>query len=598
MTIVKLDEYTIDQIAAGEVIESPVSVVKELVENSIDAGGKNIVVEIKKGGKTYIRVTDDGSGIEGSDISLAFEKHATSKISNFNDLYDIYSLGFRGEALASIVSVSIVVAISKTKDSQVGKKIEFKNNKSKESSIATNTGTSIEVIDLFNNLPVRKKFLKSDIAETNSISKLMYSFAIGYKDISFKYIKDNRVEFISHANEPLDIKISKLLDSNLKENLINIIIKDQVYEVEGFISNPNYYRGSRNMEYLFINNRLVDSSLITSTVEKEYRSYIPNARFPAIFLFIETNPKNLDVNIHPNKRVIKFNYEDQLTDLIAKSVSKALLDYNNPSEIKDNKKDDRIVPDLSNYQSLLDTYKSYDIIKEESNSYEDENSITDDFFSSDKKIQINRKDNNITKIYDDEIPKQESLIKAPSYSYLTSIFQRYSIFKKESDQIVVLDHRRADESIKFNNFIDQINNKNVNSQLLLNPIIVDLKADDKAKFDQKKDFIFNLGFDIDQIGESQIIIRSIPQIFDTSEDEKFFYDILDLDFDNKNDIFYNSIVKYIRKNAFRKGHRIGSEEAINLLNQLLTLENPYKTYDGKPTILTVSKESLENFFER
>ena len=197
---------------------------------------KNIVVEIKKGGKSYIRVTDDGRGIANDQMRLAFEKHTTSKIKDFSDLYDIYSLGFRGEALASIVTVSQMQAISKTENDPVGKKLEFLNTNIKESSIATNNGTSIEVMNLFSNVPVRKKFLKSDIAESNAISKLMYSLAIGYNSLSLKYIKDGRVEFKTNANEPLDIRISNLLDENLKDNLIEINSSGSIYKIEGFIS--------------------------------------------------------------------------------------------------------------------------------------------------------------------------------------------------------------------------------------------------------------------------------------------------------------------------------------------------------------------------
>jgi DNA mismatch repair protein mutL len=594
MALVKLDDYTIEQIAAGEVIEAPVSVVKELVENSIDAKAKNIVVEIKNGGKTFIRVTDDGIGIAKNDMILAFEKHTTSKISNFNDLYYIYSLGFRGEALSSIANVSNLVAISKTKDEDIGKKLEFKNSKYKESFIATNTGTSIIVKDLFNNLPVRKKFLKSDIAETNAISKLIYSLAIGYNDISFKYIKNGRIDFISHSNEDLETKIPNLLDTNLKDKLIKISAKNDIYNVEGFISNPSYYRGSRSLQYLFINNRLVNSNLITNSTEKEYRSYIPNGRFPAFFLFINTNPKNLDVNVHPNKKTIKFNYEDDLIDLISTSIYKTLIKENNPSEISNKEIEKKQIPDLSNYQNLLDSYKSFNIVKEDTKSYEN-----DDFFNEDKNIISNNqnfKDKDFTKI---KSGQQKSLLeKKSSYLYLTSIFGKYSLFKKSENEIIILDHRRADEAIKYDAFIKNISNKDISSQILLKPIIINLKADDKDKFNDKKEFILDLGFDIDQIGESQIIIRSIPQIFDVPESDTFFYEILDIDFKNKNEIFYKNIGKFIRSNIFRKGHNINKDESISLLNDLFKLDNPYKTQDGKLTLLVLNKDSLENFFER
>ena len=267
MAIIQLDKDTVEKIAAGEVIESPLSIIKELVENSVDAGSKNITVEIKNGGKTYIRVTDDGCGISRSDIGLAFKKHATSKISKFDDLYNVSSLGFRGEALPSISSVSKVIAISKTQEDDIGSKIEFINNKSKISSIATNRGTSIIVEDLFYNMPARRKFLKSNISESNKISKLMYAFAIGYKDISFKYIKDESVQFQSKANIDLKYRVSDLLDSLLEENLISFKSENNSYNIEGAISLANYYRGNRSMQYIYVNDRLIENDEITKAIE-------------------------------------------------------------------------------------------------------------------------------------------------------------------------------------------------------------------------------------------------------------------------------------------------------------------------------------------
>ena len=324
MPIKKLDRNTVEKIAAGEVIESPFSIIKELVENSVDAGSKNITVEIKNGGKSYIRVTDDGSGIAREEIELAFEKHATSKISNFDDLYTIASLGFRGEALASIASVSKVVAISKTEDSEIGCKLDLSSRKSKKSSIATNKGTSIIVEDLFYNMPVRRKFLKSDMAESNKISRLMYAFAIGYKNISFKYIKDDRIQFQSNPNFDLKVKISDLLDNLLEENLIDFKAENFSYRIEGEIGLPYYYRGNRSIQYIFVNDRLIEDEEITKIIEYQYQGLIPKGRFPAFFVFIYTDPKNIDVNIHPNKKVIKYSYEDELLELISSEIKKIL----------------------------------------------------------------------------------------------------------------------------------------------------------------------------------------------------------------------------------------------------------------------------------
>lgn len=592
MPIRKLDEYTIEQIAAGEVIESPFSIVKELVENSIDAKAKNITVEIKNGGKTYIRVTDDGVGIEKEDFKLAFDKHTTSKIVNFDDLYDIYSLGFRGEALSTIVSVANVKAISKTSDANVGSKIEFSSNKVIESSIATNTGTSIEVFDIFANLPARKKFLKSDLAESNAVTKLMYSLALGYKDIGFKYIKDNRLEFKTSTNEPLDLRISSLLDDNLKDELINIKANNDIYFIKGYISSPNYYRGSRSLQYLYVNNRLINSSMIINTIENEYKSYIPSGRFPAVFLFIDTNPKNLDINVHPNKRIIKFIYEDELIRLLEEAIYSALSENVLPNKISYKEPSSNTLLDLSDYSKVLEKYKSSSVVKEEVNPYED------NFFT--KKTDEIKKEDPVKKKTENDFNEYHNLsfTEKVTYSYMSSIFGRYSLFETSDNSIILLDHRRADESIRYHEFINDFNKEIINQQLLLEPIIISLKANDKVKFIDKKSYLLSMGFDIDLISDDKVIIRSIPQVFENVEDDRFFYDLLDLDFKNHNEIFYKSIKKYIKSKSFRKDYKIGETEARKMLDDVLKLDNPYKTFDGKAIILELTDKDLEKYFER
>ena len=574
MSIKKLDQFTIEQIAAGEVIESPFSVVKELVENSIDAKANNITVEIKNGGKTYIRVTDDGSGIEKSDLKLAFEKHTTSKITKFEDLYDIYSLGFRGEALSTIVSVANVKAISKTDKANVGSKLEFINNKIIESSIATNTGTSIEVLNIFSNIPARYKFLKSDLAESNAITKLMYSLALGYHDIGFKYIKDDRLEFRTSINEPLDIRICNLLDDKLKDELLEIEAKNDVYSFKGYISNSNYYRGSRSLQYLYVNNRLIDNSMIINTIENEYNTFIPSGRFPAIFLFITTNPKNLDINVHPNKRTIKFIYEDELLSLLKESIYKTLAENIYPNKIPISISKDKSLLDLNDYSSVLEKYKGISEVKESKPAYELDNNFSEN--KNTKTHTFDKKDADTYKI--DSI----SFTKDRSYSYLTSLFGRYSLFEGADENLILIDNRKADEAIRYDNFIKEINESKVSQQLLLEPLVFNLKASDKLKFAQKKERLLALGFDIDLIAEDKVLIRSIPQI----------------DLDKKADIFYKNIRKYIKSKSFRKGYKLGENEARKYLEDVLKLDNPYKTYDGESIIIELSQKDLEKYFER
>lgn len=593
MSIIKLDKDTVEKIAAGEVIESPLSIIKELVENSIDAGSRNITVDIKNGGKSYIRVTDDGVGIAREDIDLAFQKHATSKISKFDDLYTIASLGFRGEALPSIASVSKVVAISKTEDSEIGTKLDLTTKENKKSSIATNKGTSIIVEDLFYNMPARRKFLKSDMAEANKISKLMYAFAIGYKNISFKYIKDDRVQFQSNPSLDLKLKISDLLDNLLEENLIELHAKNSSYKITGEIGLPNYYRGNRSMQYIFVNDRLVEDEEITKIIEDQYQGLIPQGRFPAFFIFIYTDPKNIDVNIHPNKKLVKYSYEDELLELIidnVKNLLKAKQEIQSIS-IKENKKDEFL--DFADYKAILDKYSPTNtLVREDEEAYNNEiEAKNSKFFDSNKEFDFeflkeDEKVNEDSFVEDIEIP-----------TYKTSIFRRYSIFE-DQDRVFILDHRKAQEKIKMSEFLKDFKANKVASQLLLEPIRMHLNKIDVERFETKHSLFQRLGFDVELISENSILIREIPMIFNQPENDKFFYEILDLDNNISDELITSRLRKLVKSLSFRKGHNINKNEAIELYKSLMKEENPYKTYDGNATIISLEDKDLEKYFER
>ncbi|MDU3688656.1 MAG: DNA mismatch repair endonuclease MutL [Anaerococcus hydrogenalis] len=601
MKIIELDDKTIEQIAAGEVIESPVSIIKELVENSIDAKAKNIIVEIKNGGKSYIRVTDDGIGIDEDDFERAFKRHATSKIKDFSDLYRIFSLGFRGEALSSIISCADVKAVSKTKNQDIGKKLEFKNGKLESiNSIATNNGTSIEVFNLFSNLPVRRKFLGSDINESNKISKIIQALALGYDNISFKFIKDNRLVFQTLESDSLKDRIFKLIDDNLKDNLIKIRSKNSLYDISGYISSTNYYRGNRSFQYIFVNNRLIENINITKTVENNYKSLIPNQRFPVFFLFIATNTSNIDVNIHPNKKEIKFTYEDSLLELLDDDISKFLYDNSDFKKVKAPEEDKE---ELNFYDDYTEVLNLYNKVNEEKNSYEQEfhddrsyNNVDDNFFEVEELNFIEEKDDEKLEYKNIEKNKKKQLINIKNLLYKTSIFNRYSLFIN-SDKIILLDHRRADQRIKFDEFIENFNKDKINSQQLLEAKIIKVSLEEYNKYLEKKEIFKKLGFEIDTFSFDKLIIRSVPIVFDNPENLEFFYNLLDID-DSNESLFKEKISSLINKNTFRKGDKIDESEALATLNKLNKSENPYKTYDGKSTIITIEENELEKYFDR
>ena len=320
-----LDNLTIQKIAAGEVIERPASIVKELVENSIDANANNIVIEISEGGKSFIRISDDGDGIDEDDLKLAFERHSTSKLRTIEDIYNIMSLGFRGEALSSISSVSKVEVLSKTNSTQAGIQAQVEEGIIQSmDSVGCPKGTTMIIRDLFYNLPVRKNFMKTDKTEGNYISDIVYKLALGNYNKGFKFIRDNKVILQTNSNSDLKDNIYGILGKEFSDNLININFENNGIKIFGFISNNKFYRSNRSHQYIYINGRYIVNYGISSVIENQYKSLIPLSRFPVFILYIEMNPGDIDVNIHPTKQEIKFINNTNIHGIISNIVKESL----------------------------------------------------------------------------------------------------------------------------------------------------------------------------------------------------------------------------------------------------------------------------------
>lgn len=342
-----LDDLTIQKIAAGEVIDNPASVVKEMVENSIDAGSKNIVVEIKKGGKELIRITDDGGGMSREDINLAFKRHSTSKLRDVNDIYSITSLGFRGEALASISSIARVEVLTKSADAAAGSQALVEEGLIKSlDSVGTPKGTTMLIKDIFYNLPVRKKFLKTNRSEANYINNVVSKMALGNPEIGFKFIRDNKLIIQTKSNDSLINTIYTILGRDYANNLIDVDYEDDYIKLSGYISNNQLYRGNRGHQYLYINGRYILNPAISRAIENRYRSLIPRGRFPAYVLNLEIDPGEIDVNIHPTKQEIKFTNPDRVIGTISNRVEDYIKQSLNIPMMAAKANDKEELPDL------------------------------------------------------------------------------------------------------------------------------------------------------------------------------------------------------------------------------------------------------------
>lgn len=460
-----LDEVTINQLQAGEVVERPSSVVKELVENSIDAQSSKIIVEIEDGGKKLIRITDNGNGIESSEVEKSFLRHATSKIKQIDDLYDLYSLGFRGEALASIASVAKIEMITKHKDEPVGTKITVEGGKiiSKEP-IGTNNGTTIIARDLFFNTPVRQKFLKSTHAETINISDLINKLVIGNPKVSIKYINNKKTMLNSPGDGKLINTIRSIYGKDITENLIELNHESQFFKVSGYIGNNNVYRANKNLQHIYINKRYVKSKIILDAISEGYKSLIPINKHAVCFLNIEINPSKIDVNIHPTKLELKFENEQQIYVELKEYIRKSLIRSNliGKYETYDNveKRDLKKVNNLDNsWTHNKNQISSENINQGILNNLEKEyKSQTYTFEELDERKELEKKintkdlNNKINKIDKDEIVLIDETI---------DLNKVYSF-----NDLVELEKKEENKSLKSNED-DTLNNKPIISESLI-----------------------------------------------------------------------------------------------------------------------------------
>lgn len=615
MSIKLLSEDTIQKIAAGEVVENPYSVIKELVENSIDSGATSIKVEIKNAGKKEIMISDNGCGIEENDIELAFTKHATSKLNNFEDIYSILSYGFRGEALASISAISKVDINTRTKNTEYGIHCFLENNKIiRKNKIGMNPGTTIYIRDLFYNVPIRKKFLKSDAYENSIITTLMNSFALSNQNISFKFIKDSKIVFETSGKDKLIDSIKYIFKDDLYKNLIAVDIDDSDYKIYGFISNNHFYKGSRNSQFLFVNGRYIFDEKIRNIIEKSISTLIPKGKFPAFILFIEVKPNLIDINVHPNKRKIKFIFEDKLINLLNNNITDIVLNNTSSDYIRLKTEQDAKVLYIESTTNVNFDEKGNDIVEtivydEEYNnesfinnfSYEDLFKVKNDGIKT-----INESDDIENYIIDevklDQIPikeqvkirdeKENNKKTILDYKVIGKIFSKY-ILLSDNEEFVIVDILNSKFRLIYEKLLKDYNNRSINKQILLFPIILDLNEYKMSLFETIKDKLNNLGIEADIFDEYSIAIRTMPNDLCDNLDKEDIRAMFDELLIKDNQIFEELLYKMICKK--RINSNFTDFEVNELIIQLSKLNLDINVYDKK-VLRKISKEDFEKIF--
>lgn len=621
-------------IAAGEVVERPSSVVKEMIENSLDAGAKNITLEIKNGGSTYIRITDDGCGIERDDVRKVFISHATSKISKKDDLNSIGTLGFRGEAMASISAVSKVELLTKAENEEIGTRYEIAGGEELEFDDAgCPNGTTIVVRDIFFNTPARMKFLKKDVTEGNQVAGIVDRMAISHPKISFRFIRDGKQVLITSGNGDLKSTVYSVLGKEMSDSLMSVDYSFNDMRITGFVSKPTASRKSRAGQYFYINNRIVKSKTAMAALEQAYKNTIMVGRFPACVLNIELNPAQVDVNVHPAKTEVRFANEKPIFDLVYYAVKTAIENDRTVKEVefKENpiyRQESKNVyqnNDNKSFQAKFDFFKKKDeppsqqVIKTKPREdfWQVEAPKPEYKIARDEKPKA-RVDINIEYEEPEEIstakskdaPKERDIEKVvitdekdnenviPNFKLIGEAFKTYLIVEIENE-LYFIDKHAAHERMNFERFKAQAT---VETQMLLAPVVVNLTKDEFIAISENVELIKKCGFELEEFGESQIIVRAIPSLVDGDSVKDLMLEIAQKLLEHKTDILPDKIDWIYHsascRGAVKAGDYTSRQEQEMFVKKLLSMPNIRFCPHGRPVFIKMSKYDIEKQFGR
>lgn len=593
--IVLLDKSLIEKIAAGEVVERPLSIIKELTENSVDAGATSITVEIIDGGLTQIRVTDNGHGISESDLPLAFTRHATSKIKSFDDLVNVSTMGFRGEALSSISAVSQVELITKTADKLTGVRVEISGGEVVSTSeAATVTGTSIIVSNLFYNVPARRKFLKKPSVEGSLITSYLERFALGNPEISIRYINNSKQVFFLGQRGDLKSVLHGIYGREVAQNLISVDFKLGAFSLKGFLGKPEIARGNRSHGTLFINSRLIQNKTITDAIESGLTGFLMQGKFPLYVLNLIMPYDALDVNVHPNKMDVRFSDENEIFSFVQSAIKEVMESTNlipkvrvfNPVLKNESVQESFSVPEI-NSDTSEDVPDTKDVF------YPERNNITLTAASPGKKY---------TPTYEENIPKQKPKIFQDFFTVQSLIWDTYWIVTS-GDFMYLIDQHAAHERVLYERLVKDADEMRLNSQQLLVPIEFNLTQSERDIVTENIEVFERFGFEI-ILENKKVKISALPFLFKGTLDASFFTEILDklshVGFDADN--IYKHKTELIAmtscKKAVKGGDRLDISEAKKLIEELNSLDNPFTCPHGRPTIINFTRQEIESRFKR
>ena len=637
-----LDQKTIDNIAAGEVIERPASVVKELVENAVDAKANAVTVEIKDGGMTLIRVTDNGIGIPKDQVKTAFLRHATSKIRSVEDLLSVSSLGFRGEALSSISAVAQVELVTKTAESFSG--VSYKIYGGEEEAfddIGAPDGTTFLVKNLFYNTPARRKFLKSATTEAGYVEQMMVHIALSHPEISFKFIHNNKNKIYTSGNGKVKDIIYHIYGRDVAGALIPLEAQNKDVKVTGFVAKPYVSRGNRNYESYFINGRYIKSSIIYKAIEEGYRTFTMKHRYPFVCLDFKIDQELLDVNVHPTKMEIRFRNGREIYELVVDAVRAALLQKDlvqdvlretpkkkelpktkevkkpEPFEVNRRKEEiQKVEQQGQGVQQKVEKQRQGVQQQIEKPSHPVKKTLTASESSKNTKkptyagLNYNTQKKEFPQYKTDELSSnQMTLREDPVFSVqaradrkiLGQLFKTYWLIEYE-DQLFIMDQHAAHEKVNYERLMKNFKEKEIYSQRLEPPMVVTVSMTEAEALTRYKDAFAGLGFTIESFGGNEYCIREVPANLYGIGERDLFMELLDAVSQENGtldtEVIASKIATMACKMSIKGNQRVSLMEVEHLLDELMKLENPYQCPHGRPTIIKMSKYEIDKKFKR
>ncbi|MCX7679020.1 MAG: DNA mismatch repair endonuclease MutL [Spirochaetes bacterium] len=568
------------KIAAGEVVEGPHSILKELLENSLDAGAKNIAVEIEQGGMKRILVRDDGEGIYREDMQFITHEHATSKIQNMEDILAITTYGFRGEALSSIASISDLTIFSRRRDESIGARLVARDGKRELSEYMGQVGTTVIVENLFYTIPARKKFLKSQAYELRSIKEVFNTLAISRPDVSFTFAVDGKTETVLVQSECVRERITQIYGQSIVEHLIESELKDIHASIYAMVSDASFHRPNRSLQLLYVNGRPVEFKYLGFLLTKVYGSILQQGQHPVAFIFIEINPSFVDVNVHPAKKEVRFFDQNYINNLVVSAVRKALSGMQTVHGSFFQNADGGNKLNAYDAKHLQDR-KEFEL-----------------FFSEASRIPLKNTSHRLSVVNEEDSQYVADVV---SELHVNVLFDSYLMVLKE-DGIVLIDFHAAHERIIFDEILSK--EKTVEAQKLLFPQSLDLLPDECAVVLKLKNLMENFGFEIEEIGKYAVVVRSVPSVGVSIDLNKFFHEIAEkFNVESVVESVFGEIREKIAERiachaAFKSGDKLSSYDAQMIARIILSGKHHLRCPHGRPIVYRLGKKEIDRMFKR